>query len=75
MSAVRAVTLGRLLGIHDNCPGAIRHCLIGMCNNGDDRHSRGECKGQRENYRYLFHDRTPSPPDPVCQNRLGASVT
>ena len=49
MSAVRTVTFGSLFRIHDSCPGAVRHGSIRMCNDRHNRHSSGECEGQREN--------------------------
>jgi hypothetical protein len=48
-SAVRAITLRRLLRIHDVCAGAVRHRLIRMCHDGRESHSCGECKSQGEN--------------------------
>ena len=57
--AACAVALRRLLRLHDNGLGAIRHRSIRMRNDRHGRHSGGECEGQGENYSYLLHDRVP----------------
>ena len=74
-SAACFVTYRCLLRIRDSSVGAIRHRSIRMRNDRHNRHSGGECKGQGEDYGYLFHDRVPFAAAQPCQKRLGASLT
>jgi hypothetical protein len=61
--------------MRNNCPSAIRHCLIRVRNDRHDRHATGERESQRENYSYLFHDRVPfSPASPTLPKPARNSV-